>query len=68
MDVAIGLEDKNFSGAVAVSEVNGPDIKAQNDFGQMPVTAKDRTVNASGTSLSYSFPPHSYTQLRASLA
>jgi alpha-N-arabinofuranosidase len=66
--VVIGLEDKNFSGAVQVSEVNGPDIKAENDFGKMPVSARDKSINASGTSLTYSFPPHSYTQLRATLA
>jgi len=68
MDVTIGLEDRNFSGVVAVSEVNGPDIKAENDFGKMPVAARDKSVAASGTSLAYSFPPHSYTQLRATLA
>ncbi len=68
MDVTIGLEDKNFSGAIAVSEVNGPDIKAENDFGKMPVAAKDKSVAASGNSLAYNFPPHSYTQLRAKLA
>ena len=31
------LEDKQFSGAVAVSEVNGPDIKAENDFDKTTV-------------------------------
>ena len=67
VDVAIGLEDKNFSGAVQVTEVNGPDIKAENDFGKTLVAAKDKSVNASGNSLSYSFPPHSYTQIRARL-
>jgi alpha-N-arabinofuranosidase len=68
MEVMIGLEDRNFSGAVQVSEVNGPDIKAENDFGKMPVSARDKSISASGTSLTYSFPPHSYTQLRAALA
>lgn len=68
MEVTVGLEDRNFSGAVAVSEVNGPDIKAENDFGKMSVAAKDKSINASGTNLTYNFPPHSYTQLRARLA
>jgi len=68
MEVTIGLEDKNFSGAVSVSEVNGPDIKAENDFGKTLVTARDKSVKAGGASLTYSFPPHSYTQLRATLA
>ena len=30
--------------------------------------AKNSSVTASGSSLTYSFPPHSYTQLRATLA
>ncbi|MEO8300213.1 MAG: alpha-L-arabinofuranosidase C-terminal domain-containing protein [Rhizomicrobium sp.] len=68
MEVVIGLEDKNFSGAVTVSEVNGPDIKAENDFGKTLVGARQSSVNASGRSLTYSFPAHSYTQLRATLA
>jgi len=67
MDVVIGLEDKSFSGAVTVSEVNGPDIKAQNDFGQTLVSAHERSVSTGGNSLTYSFPPHSYTQLKAVL-
>ena len=66
---SIGLEDKTFSRRRdGFSEVNGPDIKAQNDFGVSPVTAKNRSVAASGNSLSVSFAPHSYTQLRAKLA
>jgi len=68
MEVVIGLEDKNFSGAVSVSEVNGPDIKSMNDFGSTLVSTKTRTVNASGNTLTYSFPPHSHTMLAATLA
>jgi alpha-N-arabinofuranosidase len=68
IDVAIGLEDKSFAGPVTVSEVNGPDIKAQNDFGSSPVTAKSRPVEAHGNSLNISLAPHSYTQLKARLA
>jgi len=33
IDVAIGLEDKNFVGQVKASEVNRTCIKAQRDFG-----------------------------------
>jgi len=66
--VAIGLEDRTFSGAVAVAEVNGPDIKAENDFGKTLVATRTSSVNAGGNNLNYSFPPHSYTQLKARLA
>ena len=68
MEVAIGLEDREFSGAVTVSEVNAPDIKAENDFGKTLVSARQSSANASGRTLTHSFPAHSYTQLRATLA
>ena len=68
IDVAIGLEDKSFAGPVTASEVNGPDIKAQNDFGASPVTAKSRPAETHGNSLNLSLAPHSYTQIRARLA
>ena len=68
MEVTIGLEDRDFSGPVSVSEVNGPDIKAENDFGKTLVATHQSSANASGRSLTHSFPAHSYTQLRATLA
>ena len=68
IDVTIALEDKQFSGPVTVSEVNGPDIKAKNDFDKATVGALTKNVSASGNSITYTFPPHSYTQLRATLA
>src|ERR1039457_4361098 len=40
------LEDKQFSGPVAVSEVTGPDIKSENDFDQAPVKTVERTAPA----------------------
>ncbi len=68
IDAVITLEDKSFAGAVSVAEVNGPDIKAENDFGKTLVATRTSSVSASGTSLTYNFPPHSYTQLRTRLA
>ena len=61
------LEDKQFSGPVAVSEVNGPDIKAVNDFGKTVVKTADKNAAASGKKLRYAFPPHSYTMLKSSV-
>ncbi|MBZ5617382.1 MAG: alpha-N-arabinofuranosidase [Acidobacteriia bacterium] len=61
-------EDKQFSGPVAVSEVNGPDIKAENDFGKTTVKTVERSVTPDGRKLRYRFPPHSYTMLKAKLA
>jgi alpha-N-arabinofuranosidase len=69
VDAAFELEDKKFSGDFEVYEVNGPDIKAENDFGKTTVkTAQKASVKASGTVLKYSFPAHSFTMLKGKLA
>jgi alpha-N-arabinofuranosidase len=68
IEVAVGLEDRTYSGTVTVAEVNGPDIKAENDFGTTLVAARTSSLSASGNSLTHSFAPHSYTQLRVRLA
>jgi alpha-N-arabinofuranosidase len=60
-------EDKQFSGSVQISEVNGPDIKAENDFGSAKVNTVQRSAAAEGRKFTYSFPPHSYTMLKAKL-
>ena len=61
------VEDKQFSGAVAVSEVNGPDIKSENDFDKTTVKPSDRSVTPDGRRLRCRFPPHSYSMLKATL-
>ncbi len=60
-------EDKQFSGAAMVSEVNGPDIKAENDFGKTTVKTVERSVTPDGRKLRYRFPPHSYSMLKTKL-
>ena len=61
------LQDKQFAGAVDITEVNGPDVKAENDFGVTKVQAAGRATRAEGKKLRYTFPPHSYTMLKAKL-
>jgi len=68
IETELEAEDKQFAGPVAVSEVNGPDIKAENDFGKTTVKAVERSVTAEGKKLRYRFPPHSYTMLKVKLA
>jgi alpha-N-arabinofuranosidase len=68
IDATISLEDKSFARALTVAEVNGPDIKASNDFDKTAVRAESRTAAADGKSAQYRFPPHSFTQLKADLA
>jgi len=52
---------------VEVSEVNGPDIKSENNFDTVAVKPAQRSTTAEGSTLHYRFPPHSYTQLRTKL-
>jgi alpha-N-arabinofuranosidase len=61
-------QDKQFAGPVAVSEVNGPDIKAENDFNKTTVKTVEKSASADGRKLRYSFPPHSYTMLKVKLS
>jgi alpha-N-arabinofuranosidase len=61
-------QDKQFAGPVEVSEVNGPDIKAENDFGKTLVKTVTKSVKADAKRLSYRFPPHSFTMLKTRLS
>jgi alpha-N-arabinofuranosidase len=63
----IEVADKTLSGVVAVSEVNGPDIKAENDFNTTRVRTVQKNVNAQGKRMTYTFPAHSYTMLKVKL-
>jgi alpha-L-arabinofuranosidase len=67
IDTEIEAEDKQFAGPVAITEVNGPDIKAENDFGKTTVAPVTKSASAEGRKLRYTFPPHSYTMLKARL-
>lgn len=68
IDAEFEAEDKQFSGSFEVAEVNGPDIKAENTFGATTVKSARKSVAASGRKMRYSFPPHSYTMIKGSLA
>ena len=62
------LEDKQFAGTFEVAEVNGPDIKSENNFDSTPVKTTRKSVETHGTRLRYRFPPHSYTMLKGKIA
>lgn len=59
-------EQGKFSGDFQVYEVNGPDIKSENDFGKTTVETvqKPALKIKSGEKFTYSFPPHSFTLLK----
>ncbi|MCW5980844.1 MAG: alpha-N-arabinofuranosidase [Bryobacteraceae bacterium] len=67
VETEILTQDKQFAGPVDVSEVNGADIKDENDFGSTKVQTATRSARADNRTLRYKFPPHSYTMLKAKL-
>ncbi|PWU00752.1 MAG: alpha-N-arabinofuranosidase [Terriglobia bacterium] len=68
VETDIELQDKQFTRTVEVAEVNAPDIKTENSFDSTIVKTSQRSIQANGKVLRYSFPPHSYTMLKAKLA
>jgi alpha-L-arabinofuranosidase len=57
-----------FGGPFEVYEVNGPDVKAMNDFDQETVKTEQKPdVSVSGAQFTYTFPPHSFTMLKGKL-
>jgi alpha-N-arabinofuranosidase len=65
--VAVSLG--KFTGDFEVFEVNGPDIKAENDFGKTAVQTVNKPVIKVKTAdkVTYSFPPHSFTMLKGKI-
>jgi len=62
------LQEGSFNGNLSVFEVNGPDIKAQNDFNSERVTtSKKPAISAKGQKFTYSFPAHSFTLLKGKI-
>jgi alpha-L-arabinofuranosidase len=68
--IAVDFEAEagGFSGDFEVAEVNGPDIKAENNFDSIKVKATRKTISGSGKRLTYTFPPHSYTMIKGNFA
>ena len=58
-----------FDGDFEVYEVNGPDIKAENNFGVTNVeTVKKEALKVKkAETFSYEFPPHSFTMLKGKI-
>jgi len=57
-----------FAGDFEVYEVNGPDVKATNDFGiEVVKTETKPVIRAKGEKITYAFPPHSFTMLKGSI-
>ena len=57
-----------FTGSASISEINGPDIKASNDFNKEAIkTIEKAPLAASGNTITYTFPPHSFTMIKVKI-
>jgi len=62
------LQEGSFNGNLSVFEVNGSDIKAQNDFNSEKVTTSEKAaISVQGQKITYSFPAHSFTMLKGKI-
>jgi alpha-N-arabinofuranosidase len=68
IDVDFEAQDSKFSSSFEVSEVNGPDIKSENNFGVTSVKITKKTTQANGARLAYRLAPPSYTMLKGTLS
>mgnify|MGYP003665403029 CR=1 FL=1 len=54
-----------FTDSFKVFEVNGKDIKSENNFGKNEVITKEKaSIKPNGDKINYSFPPHSFTMIK----
>ena len=67
IEAEVQSQKGEFGGSFEVAEVNGPDIKAENDFGSTRVQTMRKSIAARGDRFTYRFPPHSYTMLKGTL-
>jgi len=58
-------QEGSFTGEFEVYEVNGPDVKSENDFGKTNVETVRKSLKGKGEKITYSFPAHSYTLIKA---
>jgi alpha-L-arabinofuranosidase len=57
-----------FTGDCRIYEVNGPGIKSGNDFGSEPVkTTTKPSLHTNGNTITYTFPPHSFTLMKTGI-
>ena len=58
-------QNSSFSGSFSIAEVNGPDIKSENNFGKVLFKQIDKpSIKVNGNLFTYSFPPNSFTMIK----
>lgn len=68
MTTEIVCQQAAFASEVEVFEINGPDIKSENDFGKTTVkTVKKNNLKSVKPTFKYSFPAHSITMFKGKI-
>jgi alpha-N-arabinofuranosidase len=64
VETEIVNQSGKFGGEISLFEVNGPEVTSFNGPRSTPVKTVRKTLRAGGSSLTYAFPPHSFTLLK----
>jgi alpha-N-arabinofuranosidase len=57
-----------FIGNIQAFEVNGTDVKTENNFGKEEVISKEKPIiRPEGNKITYNFPPHSFTMIKGKI-
>ncbi|MCA9734255.1 alpha-N-arabinofuranosidase [candidate division KSB1 bacterium] len=68
IEAEILSQQGDFTGKFTVIEVNGPDIKTENTFGNERIKSEEKSaINVNGKNFTYKFPAHSYTMIKGKL-
>lgn len=67
IETSISNQFGKLAGKAIVSEINSPSINDENTVNEQKVKTVEKTINIPGDNFTYSFPPHSFTQLRIKL-
>ncbi len=60
-------QEGEFTGDFEIFEINGPDLKAENDFGKTAVETVKKDLKGKGETVTYDFPAHSFTMIKAKI-
>lgn len=68
IETTINNQFGKLSGKAIVNEINSAHLNDENTVNEQKVKAVEKTINTTGDNFTYTFPPHSFTQLRIKLS
>jgi alpha-N-arabinofuranosidase len=67
IETTISNQYGKLAGKATVTEINSPDLKDENSVNEQKVKPVEKNINTAGDNFTYSFPAHSFTQIRIKL-